>query len=95
MTALENMHDVFIFQSRFRYALLILLESFRNIKTFVARIIDFFDNSNSKVENNFIIGGSVMYDLGERTMANESISFLYNHLLYMQQRVLVEIAQLV
>jgi len=42
-----------------------------------------------KIEPNASIGGNVLFDLGERTIATEAMLFAYTHLKYVQNRVTV------
>lgn len=42
-----------------------------------------------KIESLSNIGGNVLFDLGERTMATEAILFIHAHLKYAQNRVSV------
>ena len=66
--------------------------SYMNLKSYIVRVIDYFEKGLViKVEPPASMGGTVLFDLGERTIATEAIFFIYNHLKYIQNRVTVKL----
>jgi len=57
-------------------------------------MVDYFENTaNVKVKHELKLSGSVLYDLSERTIATESIQFIYDHLKYVKSRAKKLIAE--
>lgn len=55
-------------------------------------MVDYFENTAGvKVSCEVKISGNVLHDLGERTIATESILFVHDHLKYIKSRAKVKL----
>ena len=73
--------------------LLTRAENYRNVKRYMTYVLERFDKSDLKISDDQYLDPPVnqLYGLAGRSVAIESLMFVYDHLKYLQNRVIVKV----